>query len=428
MRPDARASTLTRSPDMASSRARDTILFLTEDSKPALGGIAEYLHNLAVELSTRFDVLVLTSVEGAEQLNDALPYRFEEVKWFRSQCPMRGDGITLLRKLNTLRWRWGHQRSVRAVLQRVLNGKRVRLVFVGRLSPVTHNWCVACRVLDIPYRVFAHGLEFVERTTAPKAWGRRRDIAGGAWFHPNSRYTAALIEGLGVPRERITLTVPGVRAEDHPTPARDMIAATRARWRLEGRRFLFSICRLGFRKGIDLAIEAFAEISREHPDLDFVVAGIGPELQHLMVTATRHGIADRVHFVHDVDDKTKHVFFAECELFIMPNRQLPDDVEGFGIVFLEAALYAKPSIGGNNGGVPDAVENGVTGLLVDTSTSSAPVVAALRRLLDDPALARRLGEAGRTRALERFAWPVIARPLIEAALSTPPLSISGARQ
>lgn len=413
---------------VASSPTRDTILFLTEDSKPALGGIAEYLHNLALELSSRFDVLVLTSVEGAEQLNGKFPYRFEEVKWFRTQYPMWGDGITPLRKLNTLRWLWGRRTSVREVLQRALQGRRVRLVCIGRLSPVTHDWCLACRDLGIPYRVFAHGLEFVERTTAPKERARRRDIAGGAWFHPNSRYTAGLIEGLGVPSKRITLILPGVRAEDHPSPTRDMIAATRAQWPLDGRRFLFSICRLGFRKGIDLAIEAFATISQEYPDLDFVVAGIGPELENLKATAARYGVNKRVHFVHDVDDETKHVFFAECELFIMPNRQRPDDVEGFGIVFLEAALYAKPSIGGNNGGVPDAVEDGVTGLLVDTSDSPVPVVTALRRLLGDPVFARRLGEAGRIRALQHFAWPITARPLINAAVSATPVSMRGARQ
>jgi phosphatidylinositol alpha-1,6-mannosyltransferase len=92
----------------------------------------------------------------------------------------------------------------------------------------------------------------------------------------------------------------------------------------------------------------------------------------------------------------------------MPNRLLSaEDWEGFGIVFLEAALAGTPAVGGNNGGVPDAVADGTTGLLVDPEVPGE-LTGALRRLLLDPELRRRMGEAGRRRAAESFSWRAIA--------------------
>src|SRR5262249_1412795 len=114
-------------------------------------------------------------------------------------------------------------------------------------------------------------------------------------------------------------------------------------------------------------------------------------------------------FAGPVDERTRNALFAECEAFVMANRRLPQDVEGFGIVFLEAALHGKPAIGGRNGGVPDAIDDGVTGYLVDTSAGPDDVARALRQVLGDPELASALGARGRERVLRDFAWGPRAR-------------------
>jgi hypothetical protein len=90
-----------------SSAPRRRIVILTEDSKPALGGIAEYLHQLALATSTTHDILIVTSVPGASAYNPAIPFQYREVRWFRGQHHRTGDGISVLRRLNTLAWHVG---------------------------------------------------------------------------------------------------------------------------------------------------------------------------------------------------------------------------------------------------------------------------------------------------------------------------------
>lgn len=392
-------------------RAAGGLLILTEDSKPALGGIAEYLHQLAIGVAEHVPVRVLTSVPGADEVSADADVRYTHVPWFRTQFPMRGDAWWPVRKLNTARWLAGRERRARRILAEALR-EPTSLVLLGRLSPVTHPWCAACRRLGMPYEVVAHGLELVE--PASPIWRRQRvrDLRGAARVMAVSRATRAIVRELGVAEERITMLTPGVDPATCVAPHPAESLRTLAALGLGGRRFVFSVCYLTYRKGIDLAIEAFARIAARHPDTDYVVAGRGPEQERLEALARRLGVGDRVRFVGAVTDDVKRSLFARCECFVMPTRVVPGDIEGFGIVFLEAALFGKPAVGGDNGGVPDAVVHGETGLLVDTTPGSAPVAAAVERLLSDRDLARRLGQQGRARVLRDFQWRHVIRPMV----------------
>ena len=113
-------------------------------------------------------------------------------------------------------------------------------------------------------------------------------------------------------------------------------------------------------------------------------------------------VTERVRFLTDISDQQKWIFYALTDIFVMPNRTLGGrDWEGFGIVFLEAALAGKPSIGGNNGGVPDAIAHGGTGLLVETE-DHRETTAAIQDLLSDTVRRERMGEAARERVKTFF--------------------------
>jgi phosphatidylinositol alpha-1,6-mannosyltransferase len=110
--------------------------------------------------------------------------------------------------------------------------------------------------------------------------------------------------------------------------------------------------------------------------------------------------------------------YAACDVFVMASRRIGDNVEGFGIVCLEAAAAGKPVVAGRSGGVPDAIEDGVTGLLVDPE-SPTDIAEKISLLLRDPARRARMGEAGRQRVVREFdrrAFRDRVRSLIEAAL------------
>jgi phosphatidylinositol alpha-1,6-mannosyltransferase len=200
---------------------------------------------------------------------------------------------------------------------------------------------------------------------------------------------------------------PGVRVpETHAASDRGSLAIKAA---FQGRRVVLSVCRIVERKGLDLLIKAMSHLVGQHPDLLLVVAGSGPYRAELERLVESQDLANHVDFLGEVSESMKWSLYAACEFFVMPNRLLHgSDWEGFGIVFLEAAVAGKPAIGGNNGGVPDAIVDGETGFLVDTDGDEGPTLSAMRCLLQDEALRRAMGQAARRRALEQFSWEATA--------------------
>jgi phosphatidylinositol alpha-1,6-mannosyltransferase len=136
-------------------------------------------------------------------------------------------------------------------------------------------------------------------------------------------------------------------------------------------------------------------------DDDYKIAGSGPDSARLNELVRQMGLETTVQLLGHVEDDELDKLFEQCDVFVMVSREEGADVEGFGIVFLEAALRRKPSIAGRTGGVPDAVLDGVTGLLVDPG-SAEDVAKALRALLTDPHRARSMGNRAFDRATTEF--------------------------
>ncbi len=165
---------------------------------------------------------------------------------------------------------------------------------------------------------------------------------------------------------------------------------------------VLTLCRLVKRKGVDYLLRAFARIHDHHKNVRLIIAGDGPERAALKALAAALKIKKQVRFTGAVTEKEKARLMAGCDLFAMPNRQLGEtDIEGFGIVFLEANLFSKPVIGGRSGGTPDAVAHKRSGWLVNPD-SIDDIANALNRMLADPAYRRYLGEQGHRRVMRQF--------------------------
>jgi phosphatidylinositol alpha-1,6-mannosyltransferase len=381
---------------------RSRIVILTEDSKPATGGIAEYLHQLAAALAPTCDVHIVSSVPGASRVHAPAGVTYEELPWFRTQLRLPGDGFMPTRRLNTLRWRITLRAAMRRHVGRLVGENADTTVVLGRVSAVTHPWCQACRDLGVPYLAIGYGVELLEPATP------REDIRAAAQWFSISADTTRILCDEGVSPDRIVALPPGVDPDSVAAPSTGARARVRQRLGLGEAPFVLSIGMLRRRKGMDLLLDAFAALAPRHPTLHLVIAGEGPE-----GVALRARGGARVHFVGGVDDDTRNALLAECELFVLANRRLPGDVEGFGIVFLEAALQGKAVVGGRNGGVPDAVVDGETGLLAETDGEAGPLTGAIERLLCEPELARAMGERGRERALRDFRWDARAATFAE---------------
>lgn len=217
----------------------------------------------------------------------------------------------------------------------------------------------------------------------------------------NSRFTAGLLPAF-VSR-KVGVLYPGM------DPETAGFAGPGARPPRSGRTVLF-VGRLVQRKGVDDLLRAFASLPAS-PRSQLVVVGDGPDRARLEAMAHSLGLDGRVEFRGTLRGRPLSEAYASADVLGMPSRATRDDVEGFGTVFIEAALFGTPSVGTRSGGIPEAIEDGTTGLLVPEGDAKG-LSEALRLLLEDDALRSRLGEAARARAASGFTWAKSAERLV----------------
>ena len=184
-------------------------------------------------------------------------------------------------------------------------------------------------------------------------------------------------------------------------------------------RVVLFVGRLVPRKCADVLIEAFAEVERKFPGSRLEIVGDGPEMQRLKDLTNRLDLDEWVEFHGVLKGKPLWSMYANCDLLVLPSSRSKDDVEGFGTVFLEAAVFGKPSIGTKTGGIPEAVIDGVTGVLIDTPHPST-LTSSMISLLADPERMVSLGRRARSRALDHFSWEQSSRALLFALKGNPP--------
>lgn len=239
------------------------------------------------------------------------------------------------------------------------------------------------------YAVVAHGVEVWRRLS----WSRTLALKSARELWPVSRHTGevmARVHGLDPARVHVIENALG----PFQVASADVAVS-------EAPRFL-TIARLLHAdrdKGVDRAIEAFADVFARVPDATFEVIGDGDDRARLEALARALGLGDRVRFLGRVDDAT-----LEQRLLAARALVLPSTVEGFGLVYVEAMARGRAVLAVRAGGTPEVVEDGVTGLLVpaERGDRDAALTEAWLRLATDHALAVRLGDAGRARVAERF--------------------------
>ena len=223
-------------------------------------------------------------------------------------------------------------------------------------------------------------------------------------------YTRARLAPALGPRARLAQLPSGVDTTAfHPGAGGDQV---RARYGLAGRPVVVCVSRLVPRKGQDVLIRALPEIRRRVPDTALLCVGGGPDAPRLSRLAAEHGVASDVVLTGSVPWEELPAHYAAGDVFAMPcrTRRAGLEVEGLGIVFLEASATGLPVVAGRSGGSPDAVLEGRTGQVVD-GTSVSEVADAVTGYLLDPALAVRTGAAGRAWVQEQWRWDVLAERL-----------------
>jgi phosphatidylinositol alpha-1,6-mannosyltransferase len=370
-----------------------THLLVTNDFPPKVGGIQSYLWELWRRLPPGEATVLTTSWPGVAEWDAAQPFRIERTRQ-RVLLP-RGRLVERVRRLAT---------DVGASL--VVLDPALPLGLIGPR-------------LDLEYAVVLHGAEVAVpgRLPGTRQLLRRvlRPAAGviAAGGYPAAEAARALggadrlrsvaVVPPGVDTDRFRVLLPGERAK-----ARAALGLP-----TEGR-LVVSVSRLVPRKGMDTLIAATARLAPRRPDLIVAIAGAGRDEARLRrrIASTRAP----VRLLGRVADDQLPALYGCADVFAMlcRDRWGGMEQEGFGIVFLEAAACGVPQVAGRSGGAAEAVEEGITGTIVNRPADVDDVAAALGRLLDDEDLRQRQGAASRRRAEVEFSYDVLASRLSSA--------------
>ena len=176
---------------------------------------------------------------------------------------------------------------------------------------------------------------------------------------------------------------------------------------LESKKIIISVGRLVHRKGQDKLIQAFPTIVREIPNAHLLIVGEGPYRAHLEKLVEKLSLKANVTFVGRIFYNDLPSYLSASDVFVMPSRSrfFGLEVEGLGIVYLEASACAIPVVAGVSGGAPDAVQEGITGLCVD-GTNIGQIAEAVIHICSDSKRATKMGLAGRNWVIEQWQWEI----------------------
>ena len=364
---------------------------VTSSFLPGRGGIESYLATLCAAVAPRLAVMARGRRDGSRLPSD-LPY---------PTTPGPGAMVRPSRAL------------VAAVVKECERQGTDRVVF-GTPWPLVLIGPALSRA-GIRYAVIVHGAEIVMPSAAPGLSRLlARSLAGAELLLPVSRFTADRLRSFLQSRADRVPPIEVLRAlvdTDHFSPDSDVAAARRWLGLGDGTKVVLCFGRLVERKGAHRLVEAMPKIRAAVPEARLVIAGTGPQLGRLRRMA--EGLHEPVVFAGRVPEHLAPALYASADVFALPvaDQWFGLEIEGLGVVLLEASACEVACVTGHSGGTPEAVIDGVTGYVIDAHDRDE-LTRRITSLLEDEDLARRMGQAGRKHVSSVFTAPSAIAPLL----------------
>lgn len=363
------------------------VLCITNDFGPRAGGIETFVHGL-IERMPYGSVTVYTSSQGDTSQFDAAWLKNFGVKVIRDKSKIL---------LPSLR--------VKRITERLVREEKFTSIFFGAAAPLALLAHGLRRAGAMRLVALTHGHEVWWAKVWPFKFLLRRIGAGLDVMTYLGGYTRGEIAGALKKKDQKSLVhiAPGIDTV-HFSPQGDL-SDLRKKLDLEGKRVIVSVGRLVHRKGQDTLVEALPQVVAEFPDVHLLFVGVGPHLEYIHKRAIQLGVLSHISFAGRVPYDEIPQFIGVGEIFAMPSRSRLAglEVEGLGIVYLEASACGLPVVGGKSGGAPDALLEGETGFAVD-GRNPADVAGAILRLLRDPEMGQKMGKRGREWIIENWEW------------------------
>ncbi|MGZ4199220.1 MAG: glycosyltransferase family 4 protein [Thermoleophilia bacterium] len=378
-------------------------LFVTNDFPPRVGGAQTYYWNMIQTLDPGDVVIVAPAHREAAAFDATHPY-------------------TVIRTPKT---QIVPVSSIERLCEQLIREHDLELLQLGHPLPAGLLGPWLRRTARVPYVVFLGGAEITGPGAVPGvARLLKWVLAEASLLFTVSRYTAEQAVRLSGGLARAEVLRPALEVGRYASTQAGEAVAARAALGLDSTPLIVCVGRLVARKGQDMLIAALADLDGGFPDVKLALVGGGRLADELRRQAAAAGVADRVHLPGEVSDDELRLWLQAADIFAAPSRTRLRglEVEGFGIVYAEAALTGLPVVAGRSGGAPEAVVEGETGFVVDAHTPDE-LSAALRRLLSMSSEERQqMGAAGRRLALSRHTPDVAAaryHDLLRRALERP---------
>jgi glycosyltransferase involved in cell wall biosynthesis len=398
--------------------AAGRLVLVTQTYFPAMDGTAALIQHLAEQFAAGGDEVHVVTTDALS------PAGFRTWHAERTRAaPIEDIRGVRVHRLPTHWWLSSISRSVQAVGRRLRlpGAERIGDLYIGplmrgfleTLDELAPNGVYAS---SFPYwhmhqlvtwgerhrvPVVLHGAIHPEDRWAFDRSSIRRSCLRAAGYAANTAYEARYVEGLGVPRDRITVVGVGI----DPKLLEVAYAARReASGHGSQKHRILYLGHLTVRKGLDTIVAALPTIWARHPSVEVVIAGKTTEEAHdLRRAAFQVSQGHDLRWLPDITEAQKAALLASASMVLYPSR-----AESFGIVFLEAWSFGVPVVGCRAGAIPDVVEDGVTGLLMSPG-DSVELANCVSRLIDNPGEAKRLGAEGQRRVRKAHIWAVVAQ-------------------
>jgi phosphatidylinositol alpha-1,6-mannosyltransferase len=379
----------------------EKILCVTNDFGPRAGGIETFIIGL-IERMPKGSVIVYTSAQDKSE-----PY---DQQWLDS------FGVEVIRdKARILLPTPGVAYCVSALIK----DRGIKTAFFGAAAPLGLLAPVLRRAGVTKIIALTHGHEVWWSKVWPFTWAMKSIARNVDHLTYLGEFTRRAISRTinSTAQSAMVKIAPGIDT-DHfaPTDSSELTSELG----LTDKKVIVSVGRLVHRKGQDVLIEAMPHLLKEIPDAHLVLIGEGPYRGYLETRVKNLGIDSKVTFIGRITYVELPRYICLGEVFVMPSRSRLAglEVEGLGIVYLEASACGLPVIAGNSGGAPDAVVQGVTGLVVNGKDQHA-VATSIATLLNDQEKAREMGRRGREWVIDQWRWEIWSEKFRELLKLTP---------
>lgn len=366
-------------------------LVLSEIFPPVKGGSGRWLWEVYTRIHDNNIIVAAGDSEESYQVDCA-----SDLKTYRINLSSSSWGI---KSSIGLKFYW----RVYKQIKKIINQDAIEAVHCGRCLPEGVIGYLINKTIQIPYICYVHGEDVETAATSRELrWIVNKVLGGATYLVCNSRNTSDIVlNKWKVHANKVKVVHPGVDTQCFVPATNDSSVRDSLGW--GSRPVILTVGRLQERKGHDMMIKALMSIKEAFPNVLYAIIGEGEQRNALDKLVSDLGLQDNVMFMSGLSDDKMIQCYQQCNVFILPNRTVGRDIEGFGMVLVEAQACAKPVIAGNSGGTAETMLVNKSGYIVDCTSVNA-ISEKILLLLSDKKLNEEMGRSGVAYVNAKLDW------------------------